>query len=72
MNNEIPYPLKLLATQVDPNLDQNWQITLQRLFAEIQPHQREIICQHILQQRKSTGIEKRIVFATLPNMTFTH
>ncbi|MBN6533134.1 MULTISPECIES: hypothetical protein [Acinetobacter] len=52
MNNEIPYPLKLLATQVDPNLDQNWQITLQRLFAEIQPHQREIICQHILQQKK--------------------
>lgn len=52
MNNDIPYQLKVLATQIDPNLDAHWQSTLVTLFSQHTPEQCEKIAQQVLQPKK--------------------
>ncbi|ENU31663.1 hypothetical protein F991_00430 [Acinetobacter sp. CIP-A165] len=65
MNNNIPYQLKVLATQIDPHLDQDWQRSLQALFSDISPQDRENICQHILQHKKIHWNRKDNTFSSL-------
>ncbi|MCH7315004.1 hypothetical protein [Acinetobacter sp. ANC 3882] len=52
MNQYIPYQLKVLVNQIDPNLDANWQTNLQTLFATCSNEDCENICQQILQLKK--------------------
>ncbi|USA53025.1 hypothetical protein NDN13_16520 [Acinetobacter sp. C32I] len=52
MNQSIPYQLRVLVTQIDPNLDANWQLSLSTLFSRCSAEDRENICQQILQLNK--------------------
>ncbi|MCH7296423.1 hypothetical protein [Acinetobacter higginsii] len=52
MNQSIPYQLRVLVTQIDPNLDANWQLSLQTLFSTCTAEDHENICQQILQLKK--------------------
>lgn len=52
MNQSIPYQLRVLVTQIDPNLDVNWQLSLSTLFSRCSAEDRENICQQILQLKK--------------------
>jgi len=52
MKQSIPYQLRVLVTQIDPNLDANWQLSLSTLFSRCSAEDRENICQQILQLKK--------------------
>lgn len=70
MNNYIPYQLKILAAQIDPNLDANWQTTLQMLFAKISPMDCGNIYQQILQPKKIHWNRRDNIFSYLATHDF--
>lgn len=70
MNNYIPYQLKVLATQIDPNLDIHWQDALQALFSKASPAEWENICQDILQLKKIHWNRKEHTFSYLAKHDF--
>lgn len=70
MNNDIPYQLKLLATQVDPNLDADWQTALITLFSEHTPEHCEKISQQVLQLKKIHWNRKDNSFSYLAKHDF--
>lgn len=65
MNQSIPYQFRIAATQIDPNLDANWQLSLHTLFSQCSVEDRENICQQILQLKKIHWNRKENSFSYL-------
>lgn len=66
----IPYELRSVVTQIDPQLDLYWQHNLQQIFSQINPEQRDRIYRQILIRKNIKWNAQQNTFEASPSLPF--
>ncbi|KAA8733914.1 hypothetical protein F4V57_07650 [Acinetobacter qingfengensis] len=70
MHKHIPYQLHIAVTQIDPQLDQAWELSLQKIFLQLDEEMREIIYKQILQVKEIQWNKVHNTFSYHPRTEF--